>query len=225
MFPGRRGQLEAPRDQLGLAVLAETQPCHGAGPCRQRRSYVILGSVYADGGYGVARDYVEARKWWLKAAEGGNVDAAYVLGRFAQDGTGQARDLSAARRWYTKAAEAGNAKSQFNLALMSVRGQGGPQDYAAAVRWFRQASARGYADATYNMGVLYQNGWGVPTDAYEARQWYVKAAHQGSGAARQVLAQGTGSGRRSGSGGNVFGTMFWNKVSGTSAMNFMSPCN
>ena len=66
-----------------------------------------LGNLYAKG-HGVARDYVEARKWYLKGAEQGHANAQYDLGRLYDEGHGVAQDYVKARKWYLKVAEQGH---------------------------------------------------------------------------------------------------------------------
>src|SRR5262249_37180430 len=91
-YPGNRGS-EEPVDlfctggaallgyNLGTAQPVRRDPA-GAFPLMSRapeQGYVpaqaALGMLYANG-QGVPQDYVEARKWWQKAAEGGHVLAA-----------------------------------------------------------------------------------------------------------------------------------------------------
>ena len=98
-------------------------------------------------GMGVAQDYVEARKWYLKAAEQGLANAQFHLGGLYYQGHGIAQDYVKTRKWYLKAAEQGYAKAQFNLALLYVNGQGLVQDYTMAYVWYSLAAAQGNADA------------------------------------------------------------------------------
>jgi uncharacterized protein len=70
-----------------------------------------LGVLYINA-WGVTRDYVQARKWFQKAADAGDADAMYNLGVLYQNGQGVARDSARARYWIQKAAEAGNADAK-----------------------------------------------------------------------------------------------------------------
>jgi TPR repeat protein len=46
---------------------------------------MLLGACYANG-QGVAKDEVEAVKWWRKAAEQNEAEAQYELGNFYANG-------------------------------------------------------------------------------------------------------------------------------------------
>ena len=70
-----------------------------------------LGCMYKKG-WGGAQDYVQARKWFQKAADAGDADAMYNLGVLYQNGQGVARDSARARYWIRKAADAGNADAR-----------------------------------------------------------------------------------------------------------------
>jgi hypothetical protein len=52
-------------------------------------------------------DYVEAAKWYRRAAERGDGDAQWALGDFYTQGQGVTRDVDEARRWYAAAAAQG----------------------------------------------------------------------------------------------------------------------
>ena len=60
-------------------------------------------------GYGVAKDYEEAMKWYLKAAEQGYANAENIIGELYYYGEGVAQDYEEAMKWYLKAAKQGDA--------------------------------------------------------------------------------------------------------------------
>ena len=88
-----------------------------------------LGVMY-EKGEGVPKDYVEAVKWYRKAAEQG-------------DAYGQKQLV----KWYRKAAEQGVAIAQVNLGWMYDNGEGVPKDSSEATKWYRKAAKQGNADA------------------------------------------------------------------------------
>jgi len=53
-------------------------------------------------GFGIARDPVEAVRWFRKAAEAGNVFAMRSLGEAYKEGVGVAKDEAEAARWFEK---------------------------------------------------------------------------------------------------------------------------
>ena len=101
-------------------------------------------------GEGVPQDYVEARKWYLKAAEQGHAEAQYSLGILYSNGHGVPQDYVEARKWYLKAAEQGHAAAQLNLGALYHSGQGVPQDYVTAYAWANIAAAQGNETAKRN---------------------------------------------------------------------------
>jgi TPR repeat protein len=68
----------------------------------------MLGYMYQNG-QGVAQDYAEAFKWYLLAAEQGEVGAQALLGYMYDKGLGVAKDHTQAAYWFRKAKEQGNA--------------------------------------------------------------------------------------------------------------------
>jgi len=145
-----------------------------------------LGLMY-DTGRGVPQDYVEAAKWYRRAAEQGDTDAQYNLGVMYAKGKGVPQDYAQALTWFYRAAEQGDASAQYNLGLMYAHGQGMPQDDAQAAQWYRRAAAQGHASAQHNLGVMYAQGQGVPQDYAQAVQWFRRAAAQGHASAQGNL--------------------------------------
>ncbi|MDB4452447.1 tetratricopeptide repeat protein [Akkermansiaceae bacterium] len=145
----------------------------------------VLGSYYS--GNVIQKDYVEAVKWYRKAAEQGHAIAQYTLGCRYDSGEGVTQDDVEAVKWYRKAAEQGYAIAQNNLGLSYASGEGVTQDDVEAVKWYRKAAEQGDASAQYNLGWSYASGEGVTQDDVEAVKWYRKAAEQGDASAQQNL--------------------------------------
>ena len=66
-------------------------------------------------GRGVAKDVVEAARWYHRAAEQGDANAQNILGRLYVSGEGIGRDEAAALHWFALAAQQGHADAQMNL--------------------------------------------------------------------------------------------------------------
>ncbi|MBO4512570.1 MAG: sel1 repeat family protein [Victivallales bacterium] len=92
-----------------------------------------LGELY-EFGKGVAQNYGEATKWYLKAAEQGYADAQFNLGACHEEGHGVSKDYGEAVKWYRKAAAQGNTKAQKKLGAMygNEATSGATKDAAAA---------------------------------------------------------------------------------------------
>lgn len=124
-----------------------------------------------------------------KAAEQGDPEDQYNLGRMYRHGNGMARDNSSAVKWFYKAAVQGHSNAQNNLGLMYKNGQGALQNHQVALEWFRKAANQGNAHAECNLGIMYDNGLGISQDRWVAVEWYRKAAQQGDSMAKQRLQQ------------------------------------
>jgi TPR repeat protein len=87
----------------------------------------------------VAKDEVEAAKWFRKAAEQNHAQAQYSLGWCHTNGQGVPKDEGQAAEWYRKAAEQNLGDAQFALGLCYATGQGVAKDEVEAAKWFRKA--------------------------------------------------------------------------------------
>ena len=72
----------------------------------------------------MAKDQVEAVKWYRKAAEQNLAEAQYNLGVCYYNGEGVAKDEVEAVKWFRKAAEQNYARAQYNLGVCYERGDG-----------------------------------------------------------------------------------------------------
>ena len=100
-------------------------------------------------GDGVEKDFVEAVKWFRKAAAQGDAAAQYNLGVCYANGTGVEKDFVEAVKWYRKAAEQGHAFAQSNLGVCYANGYGVEKDYAEAYAWWNLASKTNKDAAKY----------------------------------------------------------------------------
>jgi TPR repeat protein len=123
---------------------------------------VRLAGILLDG-KAMAKNDVEAAKWFEAAAKRGDAVAQANLGWLYEVGRGVARDATEAVKWYRLAAEKDNPYAQNNLGAMYSRGivHGGRND-AEAVKWYRLAAQAGHARAQNNLGTMYRDGRGVP---------------------------------------------------------------
>ena len=78
-----------------------------------------------------------------KAAEQGDAEAQYHLGRAYHYGDGVPKNDVEAVRWTRKAAEQGHVKAQSNLGVAYYWGKGVPKDFVEAVKWTRKAAEQG----------------------------------------------------------------------------------
>ena len=88
----------------------------------------------------MVQDYVEAREWWLKAAQHGYAKAQVNLGFLYANGQGVAQDYVEAMKWYLRAADQGNTVAQVSLGESYYTGRGVAQDYVEARKWYLKAA-------------------------------------------------------------------------------------
>jgi uncharacterized protein len=134
-------------------------------------------------GWGFQRDWIEAAKWFGKAADAGDADAAgslSFLGRnwlFMYEKASDATVYSLVER----AAREGYAVAQYSLGVMNytfedsfshVRRKNLPE----ALAWYRRAAAQGDVDSQVALALAYESGTGVPQDYVEAHKWLNLAA-------------------------------------------------
>ena len=65
-----------------------------------------IGAMYRNG-QGVTTDYMEAARWYRRAADLGNQAAMYNLGSLYQQGLGVPMDPEEARKWFAMASRNG----------------------------------------------------------------------------------------------------------------------
>lgn len=147
-----------------------------ANPQADKGQYALEKGLQYFHGEGVERDFTEAAKYIVHAAELGNRDAYLNLGFLYDLGIGIEQDYLKAAKFYALAAESGDATAQYNLGILYSFGRGVEKNYKTAAHWYEKAAEQGYIDAQYNLGVLYEEGRGVPQNPIIADKWYILAA-------------------------------------------------
>jgi len=103
-----------------------------------------LASAFSNG-RGVERDYVEAVKWFCKAAEQNHANAQDNLGDCYRIGRGVERDYVEAVKWFRKAAEQNHAGAQCKLGDCYLLGLGVKKDDVEAIKWYRKAAEQNHS--------------------------------------------------------------------------------
>jgi hypothetical protein len=94
-------------------------------------------AVMYEQGLGVAKNDIEAARWYGAAAERGDVTSQLKMGSLYQDGVGVAKDLGSASYWYGEAAKGGAKdadaarQARERLAGLPKEYQAGPEDVVA----------------------------------------------------------------------------------------------
>lgn len=100
-------------------------------------SQFLVAVAYYEGSKSVPKDYKEAVKWFLKAANQDVIGAQLILGNIMAAGQIVPRDENSAAFWYLKAADQGSARAQLKLAQCYISGVGVPRNNVLAAKWFR----------------------------------------------------------------------------------------
>jgi TPR repeat protein len=177
-------QLPAQQSEADRKLLAEIRAKAEKGDAQFQYE---LGHTFCVGRLGVAKDEVEAVKWYRKAAEQNLALAQCALGFCYDKGQGVAKDEVEAAKWYRKAAEQNLALAQCKVGLYYFDGEGVAKDYVQAMKWWRKASEQNLALAQHWLGGCYYNGQGVAKDYVEAVKWYRRAAEQNDAGAQNDL--------------------------------------
>ena len=99
-------------------ALREIRPMAEAG---HANSQSVLDAMYYHG-EGVAQDYAEAAKWFLKAADQQIVPAQIYLGKMHENGQGLPQNHREAVKLYEEAAHSVTKKAQASLILIHLEG-------------------------------------------------------------------------------------------------------
>jgi TPR repeat protein len=112
----------------------------------------------------------------IKAAEGGDAEAQFLLGQKYRLGLGVKKSNSEAIKWYRKSADQNYARGQNAMGQMHRHGLGIEQNYSDALAWYHKAIEQNNPLAMSNLGVMHQFGEGVEQNYTESISWYRKAA-------------------------------------------------
>ena len=123
-----------------------------------------------------------------KAAEKGNAEAQFELGRIYGNGDGVLQDYQVAIDWLEKAASQNHAKAQESLGSIYANGVGTKQDFPTARSWYMKAARNGLGSAQYLMATMFRFGlFESEVDMNQAIEWYQRAANQNVAAAQLAL--------------------------------------
>jgi TPR repeat protein len=175
------GRAYAANQQMPQAISAWRKAADKGSTSAMVELGILLGT-----GSGVAKDQVQARKLFERAAEAGNPRGITNLAAVS-DGGGAPADPVKVRALLSKAAETNSAEAQYQLGLMMADGSGGPKDDVAARTLFDKAAAQGHPGALLQMGAFAQSGRGGPQDSRAAKAYYEKAAALGNEDAKAAL--------------------------------------
>nr|WP_295934290.1 serine/threonine-protein kinase [uncultured Dyadobacter sp.] len=113
-----------------------------------------LGYIYEEGGYGITRDYANAKSWYEKAVAGNSSYAQFELGRMYQMGLGMPANEARAKYYYGLAANQGNRNAQQALSNLN-RGRSN-NAYAQATSPFQTTTKQKPSRPKSNAGAFWE---------------------------------------------------------------------
>lgn len=131
----------------------------------------------------------EAFEWFRKAADRGNDDAKYNLGKCYYDGYGVEADKATAVKWFALAAEQSHAAANYMLGLCYETACGTSMDIGKALICYKAAADKGDSDAQLSLYRFYKYGIEVEKDTSAAMLWLKKSAEGGNTDAQLTLAK------------------------------------
>lgn len=135
------------------------------------------------------KDYPKAYQHFLKASEGGVVDAENFLALMNENGNGVPRNIDAALEWYEKAAQKDNVYSLYNLAEHFRSGAVLKQNLELAIDFYQRAALRGHHVAQFELAKLNFEGRDRTADHLQAYRWATLATLQDHQDATILLAK------------------------------------
>ncbi len=163
-----------------------------------------LGLLY-ESGQAVEADPSEARRWFRKAADAGDVASMLRLARlcllqhqsFALQGAPYKvlyenappfmAEPAMARRYALRAAQQGNIDGMALAGYLLATGKGGPVDVETALRFYGAAVAEGHTEAGLGLGTLLISGQAGKPDHASALKCFQLAAGSGNSTARYFM--------------------------------------
>lgn len=113
----------------------------------------------------------------LEAAQGGDLEAQYRLGRAALLNTARGKEATLeALGWLKRASDGGHTGAMILLGKLYRNGVGITQNYELAARWIAAAAEAGDAEGMVEYGRLHRSGIGMTQDAVMAYVWFNRAA-------------------------------------------------
>ena len=133
-----------------------------------------LGQFYAEKGY-----FIEATKWYRKAANQGDAEAQFNMALAFYNGSGVVFNEDSAFFYQLKAAEQGYANAQIEIGACYENGKHVDKDMAKAIYWYEKAAEQNIPMAQYQLSYLYYKGEGVGQDIEKSLHYLREAANYG----------------------------------------------
>jgi TPR repeat protein len=174
------GVVDIPSNVVALQKLKE------AAELGSPEAQYELASIYAEG-RGVHRDMNQALVWGRKAAQQGNVQAQFSVGRTLIE-SGNPAQRTEGMTYLQQAADGGSVNATLYWANVVGKGEHGvPKDEARAEALLKPWAEKDNADCQFVLAALYKFGDSFTDHRDEAYVWMRRAAEQGHADALSIL--------------------------------------
>ncbi|WP_418152199.1 tetratricopeptide repeat protein [Litorimonas sp. RW-G-Af-16] len=119
----------------------------------------------------------EALKHYEKAAEAGQIEAAYIAGVMYAENYDIRPDAQKSSHWLKIAAEGGHAAAQADYGLRVYQGWGAKRSEAEAAEWFRKSAEGGDSEGQFLYAFTLAKGEGVTQNFEDAYYWVLKSGN------------------------------------------------
>ena len=143
--------------------------------CGARAKFLVkegIKSLYGIGGEAYGPE--TARSYFMAAADEGNGDAWYYLGKLYEN-SGEEGRYEKAMTCFQNALDNDSYLGLYGIARLYERGEGVEADYAKAEKYYKQAAEMGLKEANNGLAHLYHFGRGVEKDGLQAITYYKEA--------------------------------------------------
>lgn len=131
-------------------------------------------------GNGVDMDYDNATAHLKVAADAGNKEAQYIIGRCYYHGISVNHDYTKAVKYYKLAAAQGHPKADYYLAQCYLYGLGVTQDDNQAIECLKRSAAKGGFQARANLAQYYQIGFHTEPNLELSKKYWKMALQDDS---------------------------------------------
>lgn len=132
-----------------------------------------IGCMYRDG-INVKRDYKQAKEWFSKAVQYGDVLSKVELAKiysYSKEDTGMKQDLEKSEELLNEAIETDNPEVYYKLGQMYERGVFFEKNPQQAITLYKKAAEKNLDKAYVKLYLAYQFGKGVPRNNTQAVNW------------------------------------------------------
>lgn len=171
-------------------VAKEEEARHKAEEERKQRERESEELVRKGKDYFANHEYELAMKSYKIAAEFGNPEAQYLLGRcYVMEGATYEKyyNYNEGVKWLKKSAEQGFVDAQLCLGHVIADDLEDDEKVKEGMKWIEMAAEQGYSEAQYDLGSFYATDGLSVYDRSLAIKWFKAASDQGNLAAERAL--------------------------------------